>query len=201
MHSGNAVKITLSEAQGVGRLWLFARFDGLPQLDRFLYADLSHDSTHQVTVFCFILFFCCKPFFLQVLIRSGDVTDNTVLFVGVYGSPLMPPGSSSPYSLSVSTGCQTYTECGLCVSDPDCGWCLPNPFNSSFGTYIYFYFSFLLLFFQGGVLRATLRPLILDSCAAHGHSLPATRRLKERLCSIWEFWSVRKKLEEEIIFW
>ncbi len=117
MHSGNAVLVRLAELQGAGgRLWLFVRFGGLPSLSTYLSADLEHTVSH------------------EVLIRSRDASDNATLYIGVFGSALMAPGSSPlSYSLAVTTGCQTYSECGLCVSDPDCGWCLPQPFNSSAG--------------------------------------------------------------------
>jgi hypothetical protein len=91
LHQGNAVLVQLRERAGPGgRVWLFVRFEALPSLSHFLAADLRRDAEH------------------SVLIRSQQASDNATLYIGVFGSALMAPGSSPlPYSLAVTTGCQT----------------------------------------------------------------------------------------------
>lgn len=126
IHKGNAVLVQLDEVgassslslfvcsslfvraqlqRGLsGLLWLFVQFDRLPSLADYLDGDVGHGTRHSAQV------------------RSGQASENSTLFIGVFGSSRMPPNSSAPFSLSVTTGCKTYSECGRCVNDPDCGW-------------------------------------------------------------------------------
>lgn len=114
VHTGNALLVECTEldAYSVGNVWLFVRINELPTLHLFDKSDTFVTANH------------------SILMKS--VAADVVLYIGVYGSALMSAQSpNARYQLKVSTGCSTYKQCNLCITDPDCGWCYTNPFNTN----------------------------------------------------------------------
>jgi hypothetical protein len=115
----DALEVIVQEQESIvaGRVWLFLKLNGFPTID-------DNDGFNQSTSVMHTVF-----------IPSTKARGNWT--IGVTGSPRNsgsnPFTSAAEYTILALTGCGTYSDCGKCVVDPNCGWCRNEPFNPAAG--------------------------------------------------------------------
>lgn len=115
----DALEVIVQEQESIvaGRVWVFLKLNGFPTIE-------DNDGYNQSTTVMHTVF-----------IPSTKARGNWT--IGVTGSPRNsgsnPFTSAAEYTILALTGCGTYSDCGKCVVDPNCGWCRNEPFNPAAG--------------------------------------------------------------------